>query len=420
MAAVKGISIKLEADNTSAIYIPVIHTLIKTDVKQVEKVKDVILGIDLNRDQIENIVSSLNTNFNLLEDIQLARTPHLGFCVITNECNMDCSFCFANKNEVLGDTFNIEWLDKLKSILPETSFQEVRVSGGEPLLFFDKVKEIQKRVNGIKIYTNGSLINDEVAQWAIDTNTKFYIALDYTIPGFEGHAADQVRANLDDLSIKYPKLKDLIEIAITYPNDKLDSIDEYRDQKKEFEKSLVHDMNYVCMSDKEITYDTFEKELDLIVSGELDINESVFKKQLRYISETLQNYINVESCSPNITINSLGDISSCFVNGSNISHDGYDKFKISNIDDFTLQKYLLYTFQNKKLGPCKEDCPAKWFCGNICWANIQHNRHNCDITKKAIFSLLYLILNSTQLDMYELLNYKRLDNILANGDNNGN
>lgn len=406
-----GIGIRNNSTGLASVYLPRIHSLINTPFKQDEKVKyGYKINVGYTEDQILNIESLLENKFNDLENKSLNTTPDLGFCIITNECNMDCSFCFADKNSIYGDTFNIEWIKKLKDVLPENSFKRVSISGGEPLLFFDKVKMLQEEFGYITIYTNGSLINEDISLWAIKTNTKFHIALDYSIENFEGHDSASVRENIDILCAKYPELKKLIEIAITYPADKISEFDKFRnEQKKSFEKDLDHEINYISANTDSLSYETFNDELDRVESKEIKLEDSIFNRQVRYVDRTIKNYINVESCSPNITLNFQGDITSCFTNGSNITSKYYDRFVISNIDNFTLDKYFEYTIKTKKRGLCKNDCPAKYFCGNICWANIDSNNFNCIITKNSLFHVLYLELNYSNMDLTNEINFTRIE-----------
>jgi sulfatase maturation enzyme AslB (radical SAM superfamily) len=410
MPQLKCVGIKDIKTGLASVYVPKIHSFLKTNIPQEDVLKYYILNIDIDQVTDDEIYNKLCEEYNNLEDGQLIKTPHLGFCVITNECNMNCTFCYADKNSITGSGFNVEWIDKLKEILPKESFSSVNITGGEPLLYFNKVKELRPKFERMKIYTNGSLINKEVAEWALETTTKFYIALDYKIEGFDGHAADKVRKDIEILCKEYPKLKDLIEIAITFPTSELDNINEHRKQREGFENNLKHDFNYVNDSNGEISEDAFLKEIKLIESREITINDSVFDRYIKYLIETFKNYINVESCSPNITINNLGEVTSCMVNGSNLTHKMHDKYVISNIDDFSINKYILYAFKEKKKGACKIDCESKWICGGICWANVEYNRHNCKIANKAIFYAMYLLLNYSNIDLYNELHYSRLYN----------
>jgi sulfatase maturation enzyme AslB (radical SAM superfamily) len=409
----KGIGIRNNETGLAVVYIPEIHSLVNTNIKQDEKIKDgYLLNSSITESELVLIKEKLNNAFNLLEDRSLSILPHLGFCVITNECNMGCSFCFADKNSIYGDLFDINWIKILKETLPQTSFGRVNISGGEPLLYFDKVKDIQIELGKIRIYTNGSLITDEVAKWAIETDTLFHIALDYTIKDFDGHNSYDIRERLQEICDRNIGFKDLLEIAITYPSDKIDKFNIFREeQKKTFENNLEHEINYISGDTSYLTFETFNEELEMVESGKILLKDSIFNRQVRYVERTINNYINVESCSPNITLNFNGDVTSCFVNGSNVTHPLYDKCVISNVKDFTIEKYLSYAKNTKKRGLCKKDCHAKYFCGNICWANIDHNNFNCEITKNSLFHVLYLIMNNVNIDLTNEINYTRIETL---------
>lgn len=402
LISIKGI------DNDSYIYMPSTHTLFHSKTPQ----RDIVEIIE-NHNVDDEDSYGLRQFYDKVELNKITNTvPSLGFIITTNKCNMGCSFCYANKNTSEEENFNIEWIKKLKSILPETSFSNVTISGGEPLLDFELVKELRPMFKNVTIYTNGALLNDEIAKWAINTKTRLYIALDYQIDGCSLHDTVDVREKLDVLTSTYPLLGSLIDIAITYPANKLSELDDARMQKKAFEHIADHDFNYFHENgdiDNKDLIRTFESEIYKLESGKVNIGESLFKKYFRYIQHVVTEYVNTTSCSQSITINFNGDIFACQVLASNISDDNYKNNKISHIDEFTLDNYYKYIVNNKVKSVCKYDCPARFFCANICWKNIEYNRHNCKVARVGIWYALYIMINYSNVDMTKAITLERLD-----------
>ncbi|MDQ3000794.1 MAG: radical SAM protein [Fibrobacterota bacterium] len=101
----------------------------------------------------------------LYEDPHLL--PHRYVFVLTNRCNLRCSFCFQEKSFIPGSMSTDDWL-KLIDQLPEYAW--VTLTGGEPFIFkgfetvFRKVAE-KFRCN---IITNGLLLTEPLIELLLD------------------------------------------------------------------------------------------------------------------------------------------------------------------------------------------------------------------------------------------------------------
>ena len=80
-----------------------------------------------------------------------------------NKCNHSCSYCHASKNKEFG--FNRDILAFLKNM----ELGKVGFGGGEPLMYFDKIKEIVEYLDNISIFykftTNGSLLTEDIVRF---------------------------------------------------------------------------------------------------------------------------------------------------------------------------------------------------------------------------------------------------------------
>jgi radical SAM protein with 4Fe4S-binding SPASM domain len=81
-------------------------------------------------------------------------------------CNLACRYCLVFKNQLnqLNQTMNLETAKKILSFYQkEIKHGSVMISGGEPFLNWPIVKFfIEKIKDPIKIFTNGTILNDEI------------------------------------------------------------------------------------------------------------------------------------------------------------------------------------------------------------------------------------------------------------------
>jgi MoaA/NifB/PqqE/SkfB family radical SAM enzyme len=87
--------------------------------------------------------------------------PHRYVFVLTNRCNLRCSFCFQEKDSIKGSLTTEDWL-KVIHQLPD--YAHVTLTGGEPFLFkgFKEVFEAITERHTCNIISNGLLLNDEL------------------------------------------------------------------------------------------------------------------------------------------------------------------------------------------------------------------------------------------------------------------
>lgn len=89
------------------------------------------------------------------------------FIELTRACNLRCTHCLNSSGKKMENQLNYEEIKKMISDLADCGLQEVRLTGGEPLLF-KEIYEIIKlcKENGlyVSIGTNGTLITKEVAR----------------------------------------------------------------------------------------------------------------------------------------------------------------------------------------------------------------------------------------------------------------
>ena len=79
--------------------------------------------------------------------------------ILTNLCNLACSFCFQERKKRPDRMSTDNWLDVIDQI-PSNS--RITLTGGEPLVFknFDKIFKKANEIAETNIVTNGLLLDD--------------------------------------------------------------------------------------------------------------------------------------------------------------------------------------------------------------------------------------------------------------------
>ena len=98
--------------------------------------------------------------------------------VLTTRCNMNCDYCYTRR--LHKRDMPLELIHKALDTFPIT---DLIFTGGEPLLRFDLIKSVLKRINSkrnmrIFINTNGSLLNYEITKFIKKYDVNIELSLD--------------------------------------------------------------------------------------------------------------------------------------------------------------------------------------------------------------------------------------------------
>jgi len=87
--------------------------------------------------------------------------PHRYVFILTNKCNLRCSFCFQDKSHIEGSLSKEDWLQVI-SQLPD--YAHITLTGGEPFLFkgFEEVFLRATEKHTCNIISNGLLLDREL------------------------------------------------------------------------------------------------------------------------------------------------------------------------------------------------------------------------------------------------------------------
>lgn len=102
--------------------------------------------------------------------------PSAAMLEITERCNLRCKFCYMGNSRIPAYDISIEKAFNLIDQLEKAGCMEIILTGGEPLLrkdFLKIYKYIKNKGILISIFTNGTLITQELADYFKDFPPKY-------------------------------------------------------------------------------------------------------------------------------------------------------------------------------------------------------------------------------------------------------
>jgi radical SAM protein with 4Fe4S-binding SPASM domain len=101
----------------------------------------------------------------LIRDADLEWPLDLAYLEVTNSCNLRCIHCYKKAGESLNEEMSTqEWVSIIDE-LKELGVMTLAVTGGEPFMredIFDILEYAASQCIGVNIFTNGTLITEEV------------------------------------------------------------------------------------------------------------------------------------------------------------------------------------------------------------------------------------------------------------------
>jgi len=142
----------------------------------------------INRDEYESISQSGSVPEHLQREIQLSTdsvlirepsylpgnnfsAPDTIFFEITRACNINCTFCFNNSGRRMSNEMSDAQRLRLVQDLINSGVQEVRLTGGEPLVVnvvYDIIRLLRRNGLRTSIGTNGILVKPDIARRLAD------------------------------------------------------------------------------------------------------------------------------------------------------------------------------------------------------------------------------------------------------------
>jgi len=123
------------------------------------------------RNWMDEDIYEIGRNFSLLNvDFQL-----------TNECNYDCIYCSSISGKKLENELKLIEIQSFFNTCKELKVKSITLTGGEPLLrkdFLDIINFLNKNNFKISMFTNGSLISEEIADTLFKNKVAICLKLD--------------------------------------------------------------------------------------------------------------------------------------------------------------------------------------------------------------------------------------------------
>ena len=114
-----------------------------------------------NNSQTADLFYNKNLRYSKKSYLSNNLLPHRYVFILTNLCNLACTFCFQERKKRKERMSSDDWLNLIDQI-PEGS--RITLTGGEPLVFknFDQIFKKANKKCQTNIITNGLLINEEI------------------------------------------------------------------------------------------------------------------------------------------------------------------------------------------------------------------------------------------------------------------
>ena len=318
---------------------------------------------------------------------------------IAHDCNLRCSYCFADEGEYKGcrGLMTAEIGKKAIDFVLEKSGPrkhiEVDLFGGEPLMAFDTVKEIVEygKVRGkeygktirFTMTTNATLLNDEIMDYLDKNMGNIVLSIDG-----RKEVNDNVRVRIDGTGSYdsiIPKIKKMVEIRDK--SKQYYARGTFTRKNTDFFQDIMHLANkgfdeisiepVVLPEDSPLSlreedlpmiFEQYDKLYDEMIKRHKEGNEFKFY----HFNIDLQGgpcvYKRISGCGAGheyVAITPHGDIYPChqFV--------GNEKFKMGNLDSVELDQNIAMEFKNAHIynKPQCRGCWARFYCSGGCQAN---------------------------------------------------
>jgi radical SAM protein with 4Fe4S-binding SPASM domain len=138
--------------------------------------------------------------------------PEAVLFVLTNKCNLKCSYCYGDYNPSNKDFMDLGKIEWLMPLLKSKGVSHIELSGGEPLIHphFKKILKISfENFSSVAILSNGVLFDDELFSTIIQH--KDQIALQISIDGCTAEVNSLVRGVRNTWNKSLKTIQKLIE-----------------------------------------------------------------------------------------------------------------------------------------------------------------------------------------------------------------
>lgn len=307
-------------------------------------------------------------------------TPRSGLLEVTNRCNKTCNFCYASFNRKGQKFINEEFLNETFDYFEANGIRHITFSGGEPTMHGKLIRFIDLSIqrNFIpSVITNGSLINEDLAQAFLDREVKLKVSFEMN---GDQHLSIKKMLELNKIGFKKENVIAALTIYAQEPNVVLSTLDEIYN-----ENVCSVETNFVQLKGRAKFDKVTEENRNFIANRIIDrIIYKAYKLDGQYTQQIVNNYFIFSSlkcfnCSigQDIKVDIDGNVFPCplFINKENIIDNVTNKTLIKNSEKLKIKTKELF-FQHRKPG-CV-DCKWTYHCGGGCLASKEGAVENSD------------------------------------------
>ena len=104
--------------------------------------------------------------------------------IVTCRCNLNCKYCFYNNEDYPSNQNNLDYMkivSFLERIAKVTQIRKLFITGGEPLsmgYIMNLIAYAERKFEEVSLYTNGTLISEDILKRLIDNVVQLEISLD--------------------------------------------------------------------------------------------------------------------------------------------------------------------------------------------------------------------------------------------------
>ena len=315
---------------------------------------------------------------------------------LTSKCNERCIHCYIPHEDKLYNIDDNLYYDTIKQ-LKDIGVISVSLSGGEPMLhpnFMEFLKYIQEFNFYIKVFTNLTLLNEDIIKLMKNNRTSVYVSL-YSMNEINHEKITQMKGSFNKTKSNILKLiENNIPVHINCPIMDYNKNDYNEVYKWAKSLNLEVRVDYDIMARCDLTTDNLEHRLELnemknIINNILDNNKEN-QKQVASSELNNKNISDRDLCGACITsccMDAKGNVYPC--TGWNYNCGNLNENTLKNIWEKSPEMLYIRSLKRKDFKECI-DCKDIDYCF-MCMAKnanesktgnpLEINNHFCDVAR---------------------------------------
>lgn len=320
-----------------------------------------------------------------MDFIEFPHKVHTIFFMLGFACNFNCKYCLQHefRNNKIYLTYNKQIIEFIKRQAEQNNHIDINFFGGEPLLYFDIIKDVVhqlKYVDNISfsLLTNGSLLNDTTISFINEHNINVGISWDGRNTKLS-RGIDIFETNKENIfKLSRPFFVSSVLNAYNSPLQLLNDLDSLNEEYKNIYNTNVpfNIDNLYCLENTNsdvflLDFKKYEQDLEFLINKFMYHNDMLTYTEFNYINgiiESIKQYD--ENCvmiySP--CMNGIHVLNIDLEGNLYLCHDNSDKVLgniYSNIDDY-MNKYKSYNILPQYCETECKECSVRFCCSKGC------------------------------------------------------